>query len=164
MKATVTTSTMFKAILAFTFLFSGFLALTITYNRVYKIKNESILMIEKYEGVTDKSLTIINNYLFNSGYDTVGNCETGEYGVPDLDEPKYELAQSDKKYYYCLSYYCSYKGCSMDKNKVPNGNEIFYQAKFFFKFNLPIMGDLMVFKITGDTKAIKLYSNNQKLK
>ena len=39
MKSTVTTSETFKYILVFTFLFAAFLALAITYNRVYKLKN-----------------------------------------------------------------------------------------------------------------------------
>ena len=48
MKNAVTTSEIFKYILLFTFLFAAFLALAITYNRVFKIKNEAISILEKY--------------------------------------------------------------------------------------------------------------------
>ena len=33
----------------------------------------------------------------------------------------------------------------------------------YFKFNLPFIGDLLTFKITGETKGINYYSANQKL-
>ena len=137
MKETIATTTIFKAILAFTILFSGFLAVAITYNRVYKLKNETISIIEKYEGISSKSIKIINNYLSNSGYDTLGNCEEREYGVADLSNDDYELAVENKKYYYCLNYYCKTDRCKIDDPKTPNGNEIFYNTKLFFKFNLP---------------------------
>lgn len=160
MKQSTTTSTLFKAILAFTILFAAFLALAINYNRAYKVKNETISILEKYEGISNKSLSIINNYLEKGNYNAKGNCKSGEYGVDNLDSQKYELAKSNKKYYYCLNYYCKNKGC---KISTTNSNEIFYNVTIFFKFNLPYMENLMTFKITGDTKAIKLYTNSQKL-
>ena len=157
MKEAVGTTTIFKLVLAFTLLFSGFLAISITYNKVYKLKNETVSIIEKYEGVNRKSLRIINNYLHNSGYNIKGHCESGEYGVKDLNYEDYELAKNNEEYYYCLNYYCKNRTCSL------NDNQIFYKVKVFFKFNLPFFGDLTTFKVTGDTKAIKLYNRNQKL-
>lgn len=167
MKETVGLTTMYKIVLTFTFLFAAFLTLAITYNRVYKLKNETISIIEKYEGIyknTSKnpSLKIINNYLKNNGYDTMNTCETGEYGVVSLDETSYEPAQSGKKYYYCLSYNC-YPSTNCPNNIDDNNTEIFYQVRLFFKFNLPFLGDLFTFNITGDTKAIKYYNTDQKL-
>lgn len=157
MKSTVTSTTVFKYILVFTFLFAAFLALAITYNRIYKLKNETISIIEKYEGVVrgKKALQIINNYLYNSGYNTQGYCEIGEYGVKDLNNPDYEeVTNRNQDYYYCLSN-------NIVRNE--NGDKIYYNVKLFFKFNIPFIGDLLTFKITGETKGIKYYSNNQKL-
>lgn len=156
MKHTVTTSSVFKYILVFTFIFAAFLALAITYNRVYKLKNQSISIIEKYEGIVKgkKSLGLVNNYLKNSGYNIKGECLTGEYGVIDLDNPNYEIAKKNEKYYYCLS----------DKVvKNVNGDKIYYSIKLFFKFNLPFIGELFTFKITGETKEIYYYDKNQRL-
>ena len=103
MREAIGTQTVFKTILIFTFLFSGFIAVAITYNKAYKIKNEVINILEKYEGVNSQSLTIINNYLDNSGYVAKNRCEEGEYGVIDLTNSKYELSNSNKLYFYCLS-------------------------------------------------------------
>jgi len=166
MKSSVTTSETFKYILIFTFLFSAFLALAITYNKVYRLKNETLLIIEKYEGISEKSLGIINNYLSNSGYNTTGNCEVDEYGIKDLNISEYErVTDTSERYYYCISYYCKDKNiCKVGSiDSFPNGNSIYYEIKLFYKFNLPFLGDLFRFKITGESKAIKLYSESQKL-
>lgn len=155
MKSTVTTSESFKYILVFTFLFAAFLALAITYNRVFKQKNEIISIMEKYEGISTTSLNIINNYLKTTGYSIKGQCEVNEYGIKDLDNNIYEKVTNTKEeYYYCLS----------DKLlKNDNGDKIYYDIKLFFKFNLPFVGDLFTFKITGETKEIKYYSTKQRL-
>lgn len=155
MKSTVTTSESFKYILVFTFLFAAFLALAITYNRVFKQKNEIISIMEKYEGVSTTSLNIINKYLKTTGYSIKGQCEVNEYGIKDLDNNIYEKVTNTKeKYYYCLS----------DKVlKNDNSDKIYYDIKLFFKFNLPFVGDLFTFKITGETKGIKYYSTKQRL-
>ena len=151
MREAIGTQTVFKTILIFTFLFSGFIAVAITYNKAYKIKNEVIDILEKYEGANNQSLSIINNYLVNNGYVAKNNCETGEYGVLDLNNPRYELSVSNKMYYYCLS-------------SEIKSNQIFYNVKLFSRFNLPFIGDLFYFRITGETKGIKFYSENQRLK
>lgn len=155
MKNALTTSEIFKYILLFTFLFAAFLALAITYNRVFKQKNEIISIMEKYEGISTTSLNIINNYLKTTGYSIKGQCEVNEYGIKDLDNNIYEKVTNTKeKYYYCLS----------DKLlKNDNSDKIYYDIKLFFKFNLPFVGDLFTFKIAGETKGIKYYSTKQRL-
>lgn len=155
MKTSITTTTTFQYILLFTFLFAAFLALAITYNKVYKLKNETVSIIEKYEGISSTSLEVINNYLRNSGYNTKGNCASDEYGVADLNNHRYEEVNSNKKYYYCLK-------DSIETNR--NGDKIYYDVKLFFKFNLPVIGDLLTFKITGETKGIRYYDKIQELK
>lgn len=157
-EATGTTTTM-KMALAFTILFAAFLAIAITYNKAFKLKNETLSILEKYEGVSDKSLSIINNYLKNNGYNEKGKCKTDEFGVTNLDSTAYESAKSNTDYYYCLSYYCSNNTC-----KISNNNQIYYHVKVFFKFNLPFLGDISTFTVDGETKPIKLYLENQKLK
>lgn len=143
MKSTITLSTTYKAVLIFTFIFAAFLTLSITYNRVYKLKNETMSIIEKYEGVTKKSIGIVNNYLKNSGYGQTGNCLEDEYGVKDLELDSGEPAQSGEKYYYC------YK-------KNGTKNNVYYNITLFYRFNLPFLGDLMTYRVTGVTKSIRI--------
>ncbi len=159
MKQSIGTSTLFKMILVFTLLFAAFLALAVTYNKVYKLKNETISILEKYEGVNENSLTIINNYLRNNGYNATSSCDKNEYGMISLNDTLYEAAQDGKKYYYCMKHTCSTERCT-----VGGGNRIYYDIRLFFKFNLPFFGDLTIFNIKGETKEINLYTENQKLK
>ncbi len=158
MKQAVGTTSIFKAVLAFTFIFSGFLAITIVYNKVFKMKNEILSILERYEGATTDTIGIINNYLENNGYTTKGNCADGEYGIGDLSSKKLEKVTGNKQYYYCLSD-CTSNNCSVKTS----GNKIYYSLRLFFKFNLPFVGDIFTFNINGQTKAIKYYTTKQKL-
>lgn len=156
MKETVSSTTLLKMVLAFTFIFSAFLALAITYNKVFRMKNESISIIEKYEGTTKRAIDIVNNYLKNNNYNTQGYCNHDEYGVASLDSNTFNNDLS-QKYYYCISFHCAAKeGCQKDAPSNPNGNKIYYDFKLFYKFNLPYVGDLVTFNITGETKGIYL--------
>ena len=153
MRQATGTTTLFQIVIGFTLLFAAFLSVAITYNRVFRLKNETLGIIERYEGISDKSLGIINNYLKNSGYTTKRNCEKDEFGVDNLDRNVYEKVDNEnKKYYYCLSDYTQTNA---------NGDQIFYKIKLFFNFNLPFIGDLVTFKITGETKGIKLWDINE---
>lgn len=167
MKETVSTMTLFKIIIVFTFLFAAFLSVAILYNKVYKLKNQTISIIEKYEGinskVNNKTIRLINNYLKNSGYTLKGYCSPNEFGVPSLEVSSYEKVQSNKKYHYCLSVYCLDETNKYDKNcSAPSKvDKIFYKTKLFFKLDLPFFGELLTFKITGDTKEIIFYTDKQ---
>ena len=140
--------------IAFILLFAAFLTLAITYNRAFRLKNESVSIIEKYEGVTRKSLNLVNNYLSNSKYKTKGSCKMGDYGATSLTELKLVQVtnEKDKNYYYCLTESVDSKSKKID-----------YRIRIFFKFNLPFLGDLMTFSILGETKEIKYYSSGQRL-
>ena len=149
MKETTASSSLFKIVLAFTLIFSGFISLAIVYNRAFRLKNESLAIIEKYEGNVEKTIQLINNYLDKNGYNTKGKCDNGEYGVESLDD--IDLTLNSNKKYYCISQTCSNKVCH-------------YNIKLFFKFELPIFGEIFTYKITGKTKSINYYSEKQILK
>ena len=152
MRQSIGTTTMFQAALAFTFIFAAFISLAITYNKVFKAKNEVLSIIEKYEGINQTSIELINNYLKNTGYREKNKCVVdNEFGIKNFDSLMPEEANNNEKYYYCLS-------------SELNGNFVNYNVKLFYKFNLPILGVLITFNITGQTKSIKYYSKDQILK
>ena len=153
MRQSVGTTTLFQIVLAFTLLFSAFLAVAITYNKVFKLKNETIAIIEKYEGISSTSLEIINNYLKNNGHDTKGHCPEGSYGVTDLDSEALELTNSSKKYRYCISY---------EKNTFKNCTYIF-KIRVFYDFNLPLLGRVRKFNVNGQTNELNIAYMNGKL-
>ena len=139
-----------QLIIIFMFIFVAYLALSINYSKAFRVKNETLTFIEKKEGITKESIKYINSYLKNSGYDSKGTCEDmGEnvYGVSDLNSAKFSLVKNFKtEYYYCIS---KYKEPAVNfKNKAS------YEVRLFFKFNLPVLGDLSIINVDGQTKDV----------
>ena len=133
----------FQLIVLFILIFACFLTLVINYSKAYTVKNEMMSIIEKYEGFGTKAKKIVNNYLYNNSYNAKGKCNSGEYGATSLDNPSLEQVTNEKeKYYYCVS------------TEVKGDGKTYYNFKVFFNFNLPIIGDIFTFKITGQTKGI----------
>lgn len=132
-----------QLVIIFMLIFVGFLALTINYTRAFRVKNEMLSMIEKYEGVNSESIALINNYLRYNNYQTTGNCEDGFYGVTNLNSASIIPTSKNNKYYYCLK-----KNNSRSNTFSDRAN---YEVVAFFKFNLPFIGDLFTFRVNGKT-------------
>mgnify|MGYP006394593643 CR=1 FL=1 len=56
-------------------LFVIFLCISANFARAFRVKNGVISIIEQYEGINDKSLPKIRNYINRMGY----SCKSGEY-------------------------------------------------------------------------------------
>ena len=140
-------------ILAFTLIFTSYLVIMINYSSAFKIKNELVHIIEKYEGLSSGesgSVRIINNYLVNSGYDAVGTCECNNtercYGAKKiLNTNNLVQAQNNEKYYYCVEYI---------SNNVSE-KKGYYNVQLFLKVDIPVLGNFGNFKIKGQTIKIK---------
>ncbi len=137
MRETFGTTWTFQLIIVFILIFSCFLSLVISYSKAYSLKNESLTIIEKYEGLTTESGEIMNNYLRENGYRTTGKCPEGWLGAVDLDGT-YEKVKDSTRYYYCLT-------------EESEKDKIHYNIRLFYKFNLPVIGDITTFKIEGTT-------------
>ena len=153
MRDAVGSTWIYAIVMIFTLLFAAFLALALTYAKAYRVKNEMTAIIEKYEGLTADdslsgmgSLSIMNNYLKNNGYKDKGTCRDGEYGASDLDTPGLTPAStsSGNRYYYCVSY---------EKNDYYKCTHIF-KIRVFYDFNLPLLGQIRKFAISGQTNEI----------
>lgn len=151
-----------QLIILFILIFSGFLVLVINYSRAYMVKNEMLTITEKYDGilrpgsdefvnVNKNAVDVINNYLLEKGYKTIGSCPKADvlndwYGCPSLVDNKLEKVGSsgNKKYYYCISEVCT----SADYH-----DKCYTQLRVFYKFNLPVLGDFKTFEINGRTNT-----------
>lgn len=139
-------------VLIFTLLFSSFLAVSISYSKSFKVKNEVLSFLEKQEGLTDNAVKLINDYLRNSGYKQKGICEEGWIGIREINsgssrEVK-EVADGKTKYYYCVK-----------KENISDGAHPFrayYKVKLFYKFELPVVGDMFNFQVDGETTDIAI--------
>lgn len=148
MRESIGSTWILQLIVVFILLFVGFLTLSLGYSKSYKVKNETMSIIEKYEGLTEEAVKIINNYLKNSAYSAKGKCEDSTwYGVSDLSVTQLEEVQTDKKYYYCV------------KKRISKNNKYYYEINTFFQFNLPIVGNFTSFTIEGSTADITSMDN-----
>lgn len=154
MRQSVGTTWLLQLMILFILLFVGFIVLTINYNKVVKQKNEILTMIEKNEGLNDKSISLVNNYLTRNGYTTKSKCVSEDdeyqvYGAVSLDSDFYNVsdilveAEPGVDYYYCI------------KKFEAHNKSNYYQVTLFYSFNLPVIGDASRFNIKGTTSSFQ---------
>ena len=149
MRETIGSTWTIQLMMGFIFLFVSFLAVTISYSKAFKVKNEVTSIIEKYGGFNTSSIKIINNYVKTSSYKNKGKCpyDVGDQviGVSQLNDTtngdKISSASAGG-YYYCVK-----------KETIMNGtiSNTYYEITMFYKFNLPVMGNIATFKVKGKT-------------
>jgi len=132
-----------QLMILFILLFVAYIILTINYSKTVKMKNEVISMIERYDGLNEHSLELVNNFLESSNYVTTGVCtgdyKSGIYGALSLHDNQLEEAEPNRRYYYCVK---KYKGTNKSR---------YYQVTLFYRFQLPIIGDTIRYMIKGTT-------------
>lgn len=153
MKDTIASTWIYQLVIVFILMFVAFLILSLTYSKNYKTKNEIINIIEKYEGVNTNSVQIINNYLSYNGYKVKGKCPDNWMGSLDLESARLEKVQKGTKYYYCVNKKWNKSTTTGNTSRLLK-SKVFYQIKTFFKFNLPLLGDIYTFTVDGTTNDI----------
>lgn len=146
MRQAIGSTWIMQLVIVFMLIFVAFLALTINYTKAYKIKNEVISVLEKYEGPNsgeDHSISIINNYLKYNGYHSVGTCSDDSFGATSLDSSTLVPVNNGDKYYYCI------RRTGTSTETFPD--RVSYELEAFFKFNLPLLGDIFTFRVIGET-------------
>lgn len=154
MRQTIGATWVFQLVLIFTLIFAAYIALTINYSKSFKVKNEVLSIVEKSQGFTDDGIKLVNNYLSSSGYKTQGKCKLSNeaitYGVTTLDfnasANSAEKAQAGKNYYYCFTKISNYH--SYYKTRA------YYRVQLFFRFDLPVLGDIYSFDVDGMSSEI----------
>ena len=171
MRETIAGVWLYGIIFAFMLLFAGYLAVSVKYSEAFKIKNDMLWIIETHNGLGVNTGKIgstfhkgtelkghfggfngANTYLLGAHYDAKGTCPQGDgwYGVKELSMDKdtsEKVSSASKRYYWCFK-----------KNKV-NGSS-YYNIRIFFKFNLPVIGDIMTFHIDGTTVPIAIVKDS----
>lgn len=176
MKQSIGSLWLFGIMVVFILIFACYLIVTIEYNKVYKMKNEILTIIENNNGLTDSAGTssssasgepitvgaggfqTVNVFLLGNAYQTKGKCPSGAqytnrgqywYGVDDLNavDVSYEAANENNNYFYC---FCKVK---VGPENIPNPS-YYYRIRLFFIFNFPVIQYLGVFDVDGTTDLI----------
>src|SRR5574344_713052 len=112
-------------------------------------------MIERYEGLTDTGITVIDNYLQTSGYSQMGHCPAGWIGAKNLEGivNGFEwVNDTGSNYYYCINKVTGYHTLYPQRS--------YYRVKLFFKFELPVLGQISTFDVDGQTSEIDYTYDN----
>lgn len=140
----------FQIIIFFILIFACFLILVLSYNKAFIVKNRTLTVLEKYEGATKESIEIINGIMYNASYKTTGKCpvDDGWVGALDLEGDIEEVKESGR-YYYCLR---QNKRNSIESDYGNSKKTLYYDVRVFYNFNLPVIGNIAIYSINGQTK------------
>ena len=135
----------FSIVIIFIVLFTGYLAVSVNYSKAFKVKNGIINIIEHNEGLNTTAQSEIDNYLGGVGYYVYSTCTTSS------NEKGYGPNTTNTGYRYCIS-----------KRESGEGTfrKTYYKVRVFFRIDLPVFGSILVFPVTGETKAVYFANDN----
>ena len=174
MKQSIANVWILGLVISFILIFSAFIIITVNYNKVFKMKNTVLTIIEKHNGMTSKpadcghssevggggsicvgagALQTIEVYLSGMAYTAKGACPTndGWKGVTKIADSVGEVTGSYEEVGNNTNrdyYYC------FKKSKSYNGKAAYYEVKLFFFMNLPIIGNFIPINVDGTTDDI----------
>ncbi len=142
----------FSIVIVFIVLFTSFLAISVNYSKAFKVKNGIVNIIEKREGISDATVDEISDYLNSVGYLVYSSCP--DYVASQSNESAHGFEASNtnsRKFKYCIA-----------RTEDTSGNikKTYYKVTVFFRVDLPIMGEIFTFPVTGETKPIYFPKND----
>lgn len=141
----------FSIVVVFIVLFTSYLAISVNYSKAFRVKNGIINIIEKREGLTPDTQKEITSYLSTAGYSVYSTCDTTPADNDEIQYKKgFESDSSGNKYKYCVikTNVSEANGSALKLNKS------YYKVTVFFRLDLPVIGDVFVFPVSGETKPI----------
>ena len=184
MKEAIGGTWLFGIVIFFIVLFATIVSVSLNWSRAYKLKDEMINEIEKHHGLTQEAKDAIDSYIGDIGYKSTGSCnkvnERNAGGVQvvsfstgsDLNN-MYRGARGDN---YCVGRsdvvtreekqfdgnsrlsYCATVEQSSDSGStvrsIGHPSSSYYYVLVFFKIDMPIIGSIFGFDITGETSTI----------
>ena len=150
MKEAIGNSFLMTLAIVFSFLIMSLIIGIMAYTKAYKVKNKIIGVVEKYNGYTSETEDDIYQDLREMGYHiNSGNRECPRYDT-EMDEYDYservKLVHDIKpgRYEYCLY-------------QISTSRGYYYHAIVFTHFDVPVIGQWLVFNVKGDSQVI--YNN-----
>ena len=147
---------LFGIVIVFIFMFSGFLAYSISYTRAFNVKNEVINYIEHNEGFSEYNGSNIDNESTDRLNETVeGKIHYLIRKVGYDFEGNGDVTCSDKGVNYdgvCIVKYCPvYDNNIHSYSKVSN---VHYKVTTYINFGIKFFGLKFTIPIAGETRAI----------
>ena len=121
-----------KLVMFFIVIYVCFLSIAINYSITFRVKNQIINLIEEYEGYNNAKDSI-SEYVNSIGYYREGSLKIGN------DDSN------------CIKGYC------IQEIAAKSGNGKYYKVTTYVSFDFPIIGNILQFPVSGETKIIKTF-------
>ena len=156
MREAVGSAFIVNLILIFIGVISALLIGSISYSKAYKIKDRIIYTIEKYDGWSDATKNEIDKQINAIGYKlNDGNSSkcpsilSRRYGNYDPKKLVHGANLGVNQYNYCVY-----------ENNYESAPGKYYTVITFMTFDIPLIGGLLQFPVSGETSVIYEVINN----
>lgn len=153
MKEAIGGISIFQIVIAFIILFTGYICLSVNYSKAYSVKNELLTIIKNQGGVcTDDENNVlcqnfkllISNYLQQSGYRSMGTCDTDWEG---FKRDGTHVSKGEKAA-FCV------RGVNIADSESQLPTAVYYEVEVFYQVDLPIISGLFNFSVKGETSRV----------
>jgi len=170
MKEAIGGVSLFQIVIVFLLVFTGVMCLTINHSKAFGVKDEIINILEtdvlasygttsNYELNSDTVGNIIN-HLNDVGYRITGDCPNADWigydrnGTKVTDNAAFcvKAVNVGQAYHNDIDEKCSNDKCQTTYDDFPS--MIYYDVILFYQLDVPVLKEVMNFKMYGSTKVI----------
>ena len=152
---------LYSLILVFVVILVAFIAISINYNKKYKLKTTVVNIIEEYQGVNPESVKKVGGFLASNAFKTERYCNKvvnkGERYIGITDgklSPMYESGSAAEKTAKPQQVCISREAHTSNYDGKSAYTDYYYNIYMSFDFSLPVFGDIFKFSVNGSTNAI----------
>ena len=164
MRESIGTAWIMIIVMTFIALFSGYLAFSINYSKSFRVKDGIIERIHKHNGINQKAVDEIDDYLNQINYNAKGNCQKYYDEYRDISS-SVEAAGFNGKTHKTINSnptrenfnYCIFKvknSLKGESTKTADASSAYYKVVVFFSLQIGNISFFSNFKTTGETGTI----------
>ena len=145
---------LFALVITFMMILIAFVSISINYSNAYRLKTAMVTKLEQYDGWNNLSKKAVDDIVYSSGYRQTGYCKKPDDGSKYIGVLNGSVNSNPRTpQNYCVS---------RTKRSAKAGSEAkyYYEITIFFGFNLPVLGDIYTFKVSGETGEINYPTND----
>ncbi len=145
---------LFSVVIVFMMILIAYVAISINYSNAYRLKTNLVTKLEQYDGWNNTAKDEIEAAIRASGYRQTGFCKVPRDNSKIIGVLDGHITENPTtRQSYCVS---------RTKRDGQNGGEdkYYYELTVFLGFNLPVLGDIYTFSVSGETGAIYYPKDN----
>ena len=126
---------------------------SLSYSKSFKLKNYIVNVLEEEQKWSPNVQKTIDEYMKDAGYNIRRNQKNCNEAGKDINNETCTYINTNSSYDYCI-YLCN----NFDHN-TSNVLNKYYKVVTFMKFDFPVIGKVVQFKVKGETKTFSYFNN-----